>query len=130
MRRALTDWRARRRKVDVKPGPAWGGTEGRNLTMPWTEEQTQSVWNRGQEVENNDRGVWRKDECGAWMRRTHYGNRDSQYGWEIDHIHPKRGDNEGNLRPLQWRNRAAKRGGLGDVCAVTAEGARNVDHWG
>ncbi len=41
------------------------------------------------------------------MKRTEYGNRDSQYGWEIDHINPDGGDGLSNLRPLQWANNVA-----------------------
>ena len=29
------------------------------------------------------------DKCGALIKLEDYGNTESDYGWEIDHIHPK-----------------------------------------
>ena|SRR2546425_1209888 len=86
-----------------------------------------AVWQKGRVVGNNDAAKWRQDECGAWIGFDFYGNRNSQYGWEIDHIVPvdKGGsDALSNLRPLQWENNAAK--GTGRLqCAVTSNGATN-----
>ena len=67
--------------------------------MAWSNEIIQSVWEKAKLVEGNDAGWWRKDECGAWIGRREYGNRQSQYGWEIDHINPNGGDDLSNLRP-------------------------------
>ena len=83
----------------------------------------EAVWQKGQRVANNDPAVFRKDGCGAWMRRSSYGRTDDQYGWEIDHIKPvakSGGDELANLQPLQWQNNRRK----GDdypnwTCAVT-----------
>ena len=88
----------------------------------------QQVWEKGKIVPGNDPTILRQDDCGAWIMRTEYGNRRSQYGWEIDHIQPK--DNGGsdalsNLRPLQWQNNASK-GNSRLGCAVTASGQNNV----
>ena len=43
-------------------------------------------------------------KCGAWIFRGHYGRKDSEYGWVIDHIKPlsEGGTNDiSNLRPMQ-----------------------------
>jgi len=96
--------------------------------MRLSEDIIQQVWEKGSVVANNDPNVWRKDECGAWIGRSYYGNRDSQYGWEIDHIKPESeggGDELSNLRPLQWENNASKQAGR-LTCPVTASGTNNV----
>jgi len=98
----------------------------RNVSVSFNEETIQKVWEKGKIVGGNDPNIWRKDQCDAWIQRSQYGNRDSQYGWEIDHISPGGGDNLSNLRPLQWKNNVAKSSGrLG--CAVTADEVNNVE---
>lgn len=82
------------------------------------EETIQRVWNKGRAIVGYDPNVWRKDDCGAWINRSHYGNRDSKYGWEIDHIKPNEDDSLSNLRPLQWENNLAKSDGRA-VCVVS-----------
>jgi len=93
-----------------------------NLVIPFDEKIISDVWAKGQVVGSNNPDEYRKDECGAWMYFSHYSNRNSQYGWEIDHIefvdHVASGDLI-NLRPLQWQNNACK--GSGELaCIVTA----------
>lgn len=94
----------------------------------WTEEDIQAVWDKGSLTSGNDKDVWRKDQCGAWINRKQYGNRNSLYGWEIDHIKTVSKDGTdvlGNLRPLQWENNASRGDGR-LVTVVTAEGVNNV----
>jgi hypothetical protein len=96
--------------------------------MSFTTDTVQKVWEKGTVVSNNDPKHWRQDQRGAWIARNQYGNRNSQYGWEIDHIKPEsKGGVNGlsNLRPLQWENNVGKQGGR-LPCPIIASGAENV----
>lgn len=94
--------------------------------MSWSEEIIQRVWGKGREAPPNDPAIWRKDACGAWIRRADHGNRDSDWGWEIDHINPDGGDELSNLRPLQWKNNVATSAGS-LKCVVIASGTKNIE---
>lgn len=97
--------------------------------MSWTHEQLSAIWGKASTVSGNDPNVWRQDTCGAWIGWQFYGDRQSQYGWEVDHIVPiERGGSDGlsNLRPLHWKNNASKQDGK-LTCAVRASGKTNID---
>ena len=88
----------------------------------------QAVWEKGAVAPGNDANVYRKDECGAWVCRNQYGDRNAKYGWEIDHIRPvSEGGSDvlSNLRPLFWRNNAERQDGR-LTCPFTALGTENV----
>ncbi len=95
------------------------------MEKAWAEEIIQKVWEKGKEVNGYDKNKYRKDDCDAWILRDKYGNRDSSYGWEIDHISPGGSDDPPNLRPLQWENNVDKSDGR-LKCNITSEGNKNV----
>lgn len=95
------------------------------MEKAWVEEIIQKVWEKGKEVKGYDKNKYRKDDCDAWIQRDKYGNRDSSYGWEIDHISPGGSDDLPNLRPLQWENNVDKSDGR-LKCNITSEGNKNV----
>ncbi len=77
----------------------------------WTDAQKLAVWQKGRQIPNYPDTQWRWDTCGQVMQWSQYGNRNSDTGWEIDHINPVAnggGDEIGNLQPLNWKNNAAK----------------------
>jgi hypothetical protein len=51
-----------------------------------------------------DPAHWRQDECGAWMRREHFGREDSEFGWKLETISPGPGATAADLRPFNCRN--------------------------
>ncbi len=95
--------------------------------MNWTDEQQAAIWAKASPVPNYDPDAWRKDACGAWMGWWFYGNRNSPYGWEVDHITPVEhggSDAISNLRPLHWKNNASKQDGR-LTCPVRANSTSN-----
>jgi hypothetical protein len=94
--------------------------------MAFSEEMVQAVWEKGRTVTGQNANQWKQDECGVWIGRAQYGDRNSEYGWETDHINPTGSDDLSNLRPLQWQNNTDKSDGR-LKCKVTAAGMDNVD---
>lgn len=83
--------------------------------MELTEEIRRAIWEKGVIDDKYPSEKIRKDACGAFIRYGDFGNRDSIFGWEVDHIYPasklKEGDdvdNPANLRPFHWKNNASK----------------------
>ena len=77
-----------------------------------TIEPTQlEVWEKGAPIPGFDPAIWRYDICGWPMRFSDYGNLESKFGWESDHILPESlGGSHAlqNRQPLHWENNADK----------------------
>ncbi|SRR6266568_2857722 len=93
--------------------------------MSYSDDDIESVWRKGTTVPGYDPARFRKDACAAWMVRSDYGNRDSAYGWEIDHIDTRGPHILANWRPLQWENNASRQAGP-LTCPITSSGDTNV----
>lgn len=95
--------------------------------MTFTDELIQKVWEKGQTVAPYDPRSWRKDDCGAWMQRSKYGDRNSPFGWEISKLSPDEPDVVSNFRPLHWKNNEhIINGNL--KCLVTARDTKAIDN--
>jgi len=85
----------------------------------WSEVIKSEVWNKGKTIPNYPSDTWRVDRCGNVIQFEEYGNRDSKFGWEIDHIVPvSKGGSDDliNLQPLHWVNNARKGDALDWKC--------------
>ncbi len=89
------------------------------LGNPWPEATTKLVWQKGEVIPSLSPVAWRKDVCGRMMKFNDHGNRDSEIGWEVDHINPVANggsDEIDNLQPLNCKNNADKGGQLNWRC--------------
>jgi 5-methylcytosine-specific restriction endonuclease McrA len=69
------------------------------------------VWSKATTLFLRDSNETRQDKYGNVIKFSAYGNRTSEYGWEIDHSKPvKKGGKShiNNLQPLHWRENVAK----------------------
>ena len=67
--------------------------------------------------------------CGAWIKFSAHGDRDSKFGWEIHHIkaESKGGSNDiTNLIPLHWKNNIDTGNDDKITCTVRSNGNSNV----
>ena len=91
----------------------------------------QSVWEQGRIIPNYNPDLFRQDVAGAWIIREQYGNTDSMYGWEIEHIYPQAlggTDELFNVRPMQWKNNRSKGDNYPQYMAkVTSRENQNVE---
>jgi HNH endonuclease len=95
----------------VNPPFEEGITEMSLLSSTTVEhERKVAAWQKAQIVPGYDSNVHRKDSYGWWIAWIEYGKQ-SEYGWEIDHIVPlSRGgsDAEINLQALHWKSNRSK----------------------
>lgn len=77
------------------------------------------VWEKAQPIPGWDRNEWRWDAFRNVIRKQDHGDRNSPYGWEMDHYPiPKAlggSDHLSNLRPLHCRKNASLGGILGGL---------------
>ena len=88
------------------------------LGVPTGEQRELAVWQKGHAIQGFDPTIWRRDDFHHVIRYSDYGDRNSEYGWEIDHIVPAGlagGDDLTNLRPLHFSINAGLGGVLGGL---------------
>lgn len=84
-----------------------------------TSEIINQLWEEATIAQDKNPTVWRLDPCGALIQKDQYGNRESDYGWEVDHVVSKsflinvgaseeEYDDPINLRAMHWANNDSK----------------------
>lgn len=89
----------------------------RLLGLDAKELEKLTVWNKGRRIDGFSAETWRWDDFGHVIRFADYGDRSSNYGWEIDHITPTALgglDIHANKRPLH----CARNASLGGILAA------------
>ncbi len=85
----------------------------------FSKQEIEDVWSQGLIIEGWNPDIVRQDAAGAWILREKYGDHDSIFGWDIDHIYPQNEleklnvpqeliNNRINLRPMNWKNNISK----------------------
>lgn len=89
------------------------------------EARRAAVWTKARLLYGWDPREWRLDDYGNRIRFSDYGNRSSEYGWEIDHVIPRAMDGPSafwNERPLHWRANARRSASpLAEVLALAQQ---------
>ena len=88
--------------------------------MAFTNDIVQTVWDKGRAMPDWDSTRWRKDRCGAWMRREQYGMESTEFAWKIENISPGGADEVENLQPFHRANTFNRNTGKA-TCHVTAD---------
>lgn len=68
------------------------------------------TWDNANKIKGKNPDVWRKDSEGNTIKYGSYGTK-GDYGWEIDHKHPKAkggSDLPRNLQALHWEENRTK----------------------
>jgi len=88
--------------------------------MPFSGTLIQQVWEKARGMTEPSPELWRRDECGAWIRHEHYGNERSGFGWKILNVSAGGPDVLDNLRAFHHANGYDPANGRAR-CSVTAD---------
>ena len=95
------------------------------------EDIKEVAWEKALKVEGIDSGLFRKDACGAWIRKDLYGEKEDPFGWDIDLVFPKRLGGKPileNVRALNSKNIISKGNDYPSYRGIfTSEGIDNIE---
>lgn len=74
-----------------------------------TKEQKEKAWNNAKRIRGKDPDLYRQDPYGNEMYKHSYG-KDSDAGWEVDHIKPKSRGGSNSTYNQQALNTSVNRG--------------------
>lgn len=95
--------------------------------MDLSEDVIQAVWEHARGVMGHDPTMWRKDECGAWIKRSQYANTSSEFGWVVDRRGPSNAGDPSSLRAVHWRNSTSGSRAIFCMVKAVAGGVRNSE---
>ena len=72
--------------------------------MAFDDKTITAVWEKGWVMDAQNPDLWRKDQCGAWIRKDQYEKEDSEFCWKIINISPGGDDSLDNLSPFHRDN--------------------------
>ena len=56
----------------------------------FSSETIDKVWQKARGMTEPSAEIWRRDECGAWIKRDQYGHEQSEFGWRIENVLARR----------------------------------------
>ena len=89
--------------------------------MTTNEGRKLAAWQKASLALGQDPAHVRRDAFGWYNVWSQYGDRKSEYGWEVDHVRPNvlgGGDTDTYVRALHWQNNARLGGMLGGATGV------------
>ena len=86
----------------------------------FSNETIDKVWQNARGMTEPSVGIWRRDECGAWIKRDQYGYEQSEFGWRIENVSLGGPDTLENLRALHRANTYDRASGRAK-CHMTAD---------
>lgn len=96
------------------------------------ERRSLAAWNNAAAIAEYNPAEWRRGVDGSAMRRQDYGDRASQYGWEIGRVVPITHDGRDaldNLRAPHRRNNARRGGHLAVYSSIVGLPAATMIWW-
>jgi hypothetical protein len=88
--------------------------------MAHSDEVIRKVWEKARGMTELSPEEWRRDECGAWIKRDQYGHPHAEFGWKIENVSVGGPETVENLRPFHHAN-GYDRAGRHASCHVTAD---------
>jgi len=77
-------------------------------TSNLSNDERKAIWEKANLIVGYEPKKWRRDNYGNEIKWEDYGNRKSNYGWEIAHINLVSNSistiTSSNLQPLHWKN--------------------------
>lgn len=88
-----------------------GGHDEATERRAFRPDEVQHAWEKCDSIAGRNPDIWRRDAVGNVIHRQAYGERQNEFGWEVDHSRPLQLQgtyHPNNLHALQWKQNASK----------------------